>query len=887
MKLNQPKAVLLEDYQAPDFLIEKVNLTFEIHEDRTLVRSMLSVNRNQMGGAHTRPLVLQGEELILRSIKCNGEELSAGAYTINEKCLTYPTTENSFILEIETEIYPHNNTQLSGLYRSGNLFCTQCEAEGFRRITYYIDRPDVMAPFSTTISAPRKDFPILLSNGNLLASGTQGDRHWVTWEDPFKKPAYLFALVAGNLAQINDSHRTKSGRQIKLSIFAEEENIKQCHYAMEAVKHSMAWDEEKYGREYDLDIYMIVAVNDFNMGAMENKGLNIFNAKYVLADMQTATDTDFSGVESVIGHEYFHNWTGNRITLRDWFQLSLKEGLTVFREQQFSQDRGSAVVKRIQDVKQIKTRQFAEDSGTIAHPVRPDSYIEINNFYTMTIYYKGAEVIRMLHTLLGAHPFRKGMDLYFDRHDGQAVTIEHFIQAMSDANPEVKHFDFNQFMHWYGQAGTPVVHVRQTKTEDDTVTFTFEQNCPPTPNQPVKKPFVIPIKLNIYETDGKQMDLTKFPHVHQTEAGSYLVLSQAEDKIVLKTKGENLIPSLLGDFSAPVKLEYAYSLADLAFIIQYDKDGFNRWDKSQSLYCQVIEDLLSDKNFTDNAAAQVQIPNILKEVYQTLLHDKTTDPALLAEILTMPSFYYIAEQQEQVDVEKLNYVLGCLRKLIAQTFQQPLLDLYAYAHSQDNGSFEAKAQGGRALKNTCLSLLGRTQHEVVLPLIEKQFYQCRNMTDRMGALSAINHWAHPFRQQLFNDFYQKFKEHKLVVDKWFALQAISELPQTLSTIESLTNHEAFNIKNPNKVYALIRNFGSNNPVCFHEKSGEGYMFLSKQVVALNQQNPQVAARIVEPLTQYKRLEPKHQALMKKALEYIKAQDNLSEDVYEIVSKSLA
>lgn len=883
MKNNQPKAIFLKDYTAPDYLVEQIDLTFDLYEEHTRVISKLKLNRNQMFGKHQRPLILNGEELKLISIKIDGRTLSPNEYELSDRSLTLPNDLDVFDLEIETEIYPQKNTTLSGLYRSDAMFCTQCEAEGFRRITYYLDRPDVMAPFSTTIKAEKAKYPVLLSNGNPVAQGDEGSRHWVTWEDPYKKPAYLFALVAGDLAQINDTFTTKSGRKVKCAIYSEPENINQCNYAMEALKHSMKWDEETYGREYDLDIYMIVAVNDFNMGAMENKGLNIFNAKYVLVDHQTSTDHDFTGVELVIGHEYFHNWTGNRVTLRDWFQLSLKEGLTVFREQQFSQNRGSPVVKRITDVKHIRTRQFAEDSGPIAHPVRPHSYIEINNFYTMTIYYKGSEVIRMLNTMLGQENFRKGMDLYFERHDGQAVTIEHFVNAMNDANPDVKHFDFNQFMNWYTQAGTPIVEVSQGKADNGKINFIFKQSCPPTPNQPQKEPFVIPIKLNLYQPDGTLIDLKSHPNVHQTKEGNYFILSKAQDTLTIETNEKKLIPSLLGDFSAPVKLEYAYEPQELVFIVQNDEDGFNRWDKSQELYCTVIEDLLNK----DLKGEQIRLPDVFEGLYQSLLHDNKTDPALLAELISLPSFYYIAENLPVIPADKLNQVISGLREIIAKTFEKDIYALYERCCQQDTGKFEPAAVGYRTLKNTTLSMLGRTQNEAYVSLIEKQYDNAKNMTDRMGAMSAINHWMHPLRKRIFEDFYQTFKQETLVVDKWLAVQALSELPDTLSTIEALMKHEAFDIKTPNKVYALIRNFAASNPTGFYHPSGKGYEFLADQVIALNQQNPQVASRILEPLTQWKRLEDKHAKLMKQSLERIKAQDSLSEDVFELVTKSLA
>lgn len=888
MTTQQPQTIYLKDYAQPNFLIESIVLDFDLYESHTRVVSKMTVCRNQVAGKHHAPLILDGEELKLIRLLIDGKKLDNHLYSVSERHLTIQTDLDTFELEIETEIYPQDNTTLNGLYRTNGLFCTQCEAQGFRRMMYYLDRPDVMAPFTTTIRADKKAFPVLLSNGNLVKKGEKGDRHWVTWQDPFKKPAYLFALVAGDLAKLSDTYTTASGRDVSLVIYSEPENIEQCYYAMQSLKNAMQWDEENYGLEYDLDIYMIVAVNDFNMGAMENKGLNVFNAKYVLADERTATDQDFTGVELVVGHEYFHNWTGNRVTLRDWFQLSLKEGLTVFREQQFSQDRGSRVVKRLTDVKHIRTRQYAEDAGPIAHPVRPESYIEINNFYTMTVYYKGAEVIRMLNTLLGPKRFRKGMDLYFSRHDGQAVTIEHFVQAMNDANDDVTNIDFNQFMLWYTQAGTPTVSVSQEQASNGDIIFTFEQSCASTPNQPLKKPFMIPIKCQFYQPDGQQIDLSDQGDVHHTEAGEYVVLTDSDQQLritaeKLTQKNPKLIPSLLGDYSAPVKCHYAYELEELAFLIKHDVDGFNRWDNSQTLYSRLIKDYLAQ----GSEPTLDSLPDAFVSLYDFILQDQKTDPALLAEIITLPSFYYIGEQLSVIEVEKLNRILRQLKQIIAQRFEQSFATLYHACCEQDTGAFEPNAIGWRALKNSTLSWLARSQRAQYLSSMQEQYHTAQNMTDRMGALTAVNHAESDIRTAMFDDFYQQFKHEPLVVDKWLGLQACSELPDTLATIQSLTKHEAFDLRTPNKVYALFRNFSTNNPSCFHQADGQGYQCLADLVIQLNQQNPQVAARMVEPLSHFKRYDQKHSGLMKAALEHIQVQGHLSEDVFEIVSKSLA
>lgn len=876
---SQPQTIYLKNYQQPDFYIKNTDLDFQIFADKTVVRSRLEIEKNIEKNAHQADLVLNGEELKLLSVAVDGEKLSDNAYQCSDKNLILSDLPNQFVLEIETQIHPDKNTALSGLYKSDGMFCTQCEAEGFRRITYYLDRPDVMAVFNTTIEADKKTYPVLLSNGNLVDKGDKGDRHWVKWCDPFKKPAYLFALVAGDLTEIKDHYVTQSGRKIDLSIFVEAENAQKCDHAMQALKHSMQWDEQKYGLEYDLDIYMIVAVNNFNMGAMENKGLNIFNSKYVLADQATATDADFQGVEMVIGHEYFHNWTGNRVTLRNWFQLSLKEGLTVFREQQFTADMGTPIVNRIGDVKQIRTRQYAEDSGPIAHPVRPDSYMEINNFYTMTIYYKGSEVIRMLHTLLGEAGFRAGMDLYFERHDGQAVTIEDFVSAMSDATQT----DLTQFMNWYHQAGTPVVTVvKHFDPTTNILRFDFSQTCPQTPGQEQKKPFVIPIKIALYDAQGKQYPISEHPNIQHTESGTFFVLESEKASLSFESVEQSLVPSFLGNYSAPVKLHMDYSEEDLALIIQHDQDGFNRWDKSQYYKSQVIHQLMTE---LDTHKAPM-LPKAFMTMYKSLLQDSTTDPALLAELLALPSFQYIAEELATVNVAALNNSVGYLRDTLAKTLVVEFHHVYQRMSGLDTGQVDGASISARALKNTALAFLGRSQNEDYIELIENQYTHANNMTDRMGALSAINHWAHPTRDKLFNQFYQDFMQETLVLDKWFALQAQAELPDTLDRIQALLSHGAFDLKNPNKIYALIRTFGASNAQCFHSADGKGYEFIAARVIDLNQQNPQVAARVLETLTGWKRLDAKHGQLMKKALLTVQQVENLSEDVYEIVNKSL-
>lgn len=877
----KPEPIYLKDYRAPDFLVESIDLRFELGEEITQVHAKIQFCRNSNQGRHQRPLVLQGEALKLISLRYDNKSLAPHEYTLSPTELRIDKVGELFTLEIVTEIAPQKNTALSGLYRSGKLFCTQCEAQGFRRITYYLDRPDVMAPFTTTIVADKTRYPVMLSNGNLIEKGELKDNlHWVKWEDPFKKPSYLFALVAGDLAKISDSYVTQSGRKVALEIFVEAQNKDKCAHALRALKSAMRWDEKTYGREYDLDIYMIVAVNDFNMGAMENKGLNIFNSKYVLVSEDTATDQDFQNVEAVIGHEYFHNWTGNRITCRDWFQLSLKEGLTVFREQQFCADQGSPTLERIKDARLMRTRQFAEEAGPMAHPVRPASYIEINNFYTATVYNKGSEVIRMLHTLLGEAKFKKGMDLYFERHDHQAVTIEDFVSAFADAND----VDLQAFQRWYHQAGTPTVEALGTyEAASKQFILMLKQTTPVTPaDLAPKKPFVIPIKIALYGDQGEKLSLKTQSPLTQTESGTYFVLDKSEEKIIFEGINAKPIPSLLGNFSAPVKLSYAYTQAELAVLISADEDKFNQWDAAQRMSGDVIHALMEahKKNQT------MSVPGTWIEAYRHLLKHPITDPGFLAEMLVIPSFNYLAQGLEVIEVDSLKAAREALLKAYATDLEPELATLYQLAKKSDDGSLSAMSRGYRSLKNVCLYYLVRTLKPQAVMLAKTQYDEGRNMTDIMGALGAMSQSADPIRDKLFEDFYAKWKTDPLVVNKWLSLQACSELPQVLEKIKQLTSHEAFDLRNPNKVYALIYAFGMSNPESFHDSKGEGYDFIADQVLKLNQSNPQVAARLMESLTGWKRLDPLHGNLMKAALLKIQAQGSLCEDVYEIVTKSL-
>ncbi len=867
---NKTTPTFLKDYSPYPFDIETVDLHFELFEEKTIVRNQMSIARNNATKV-LGVLVLYGEGLKLLSLHLDNKELTAKQYQITETELTLFDLPEKCQLTIVTEIYPDKNTALSGLYRSEKLYCTQCEAQGFRHITYYPDRPDVLSCFTTTIVADKALYPILLSNGN---KGETGDlekgRHFVKWLDPFKKPSYLFALVAGNLQAIKDTFTTSSGRKVALEIYVEPQNIDKCDYAIGALKRSMQWDEKVYAREYDLDVYMIVAVNDFNMGAMENKGLNIFNSKYILANEKTATDVDFQNVESVIGHEYFHNWTGNRVTCRDWFQLSLKEGLTVFREQQFSSEMGSAIVKRINDVRMIKTRQFAEDAGPMAHPVRPESYIEINNFYTATVYYKGAEVIRMLHTFLGSTGFRKGMDLYFKRHDGQAVTIENFVAAMQDAN----HANLDQFHLWYSQAGTPQVLVEaEYSPTDETFTLNIKQSCPPTPGQDQKAPFLIPIKFALYDEAGKEMPIKTQAIIQQTPEGACLLLSQAQEKITFEVVKSRPVPSLLRNFSAPVKLSYPFTQADLILLMQHDQDEYNRWDAAQRLYLWAIK-----SEAVDNYR--------LFDAFKQLLRDKKINRALLAQLLILPSFQFIAEEAQVIDVGKILKARNVFVTQFCESLIEPLLAVYEHCMEEDDESFSGEMQEVRLLKNVCLAHLVRTNDPRSFTLVEKQYNESSNMTNLIGALSAINHANHPLREKLFADFYHTWQNEVLLVNKWLGLQAVSELPHALDNIQALLSHKAFDIKNPNKVYALINTFGTSNAERFHDSLGRGYDFLASKIIEIDPLNPQVAARLLESLTTWKRLDSAHGQKMKEALLKIQASGKLSQDSYEIVSKTL-
>jgi len=880
MPTHTPKTTRLQDYTPPAYRVPAVDLRFELGEDSTTVHSRLHIVRAATTPAGT-PLILDGQQLELLALALDGTPLAADRYQLDADHLTLPDPPETFELAVVTRIRPQDNAALEGLYQSSGNFCTQCEAEGFRKITYFLDRPDVMAVFTTTLIADQSRYPALLSNGNLVDSGTLDEgQHWAKWHDPFPKPCYLFALVAGHLRHIEDQFTTRSGRTVTLRIYVEPANIAQCDHAMYSLKQAMTWDEQRFGLEYDLDLYQIVAVGDFNMGAMENKGLNVFNTKYVLARPETATDADYQGILGVIGHEYFHNWTGNRITCRDWFQLSLKEGLTVFRDQEFSSDLGSRGVKRIDDVRILRSSQFPQDAGPLAHPVRPDSYIEINNFYTVTVYNKGAEVIRMIQTLLGRDGFRRGMDLYFQRHDGQAVTCDDFVAAMADANQA----DFGQFQRWYHQAGTPELTVSDAyDVATGRYTLTVRQSCPATPGQPDKQPFHLPLALGLLDAEGQDLPLQLAGEAAPQGTTRVLELREPEHVFEFIHIPARPVPSLLRGFSAPVKLNTTETEADLRFRLAHDSDDFNRWDAGQTLAIRTLLTLVE--------ARQQQQPWTLPESFSAAFGralESAAAPALLAQVLTLPGENYLAEQMAVVDVDGIHAARCFVLRTLADRLREPLQTTYADLQraEQDGYRIDAEAIGQRALKNVCLDLLLQLDDPELHGLALRQFHAAGNMTDQLGALSALVNTDSSARREALTAFYARWRHEALVVDKWLSVQATSLLPGTLTVVQTLMNHEAFTLRNPNKVRALIGAFCQANPVYFHAADHSGYTFLADQILALNAFNPQIAARLTAAFTRWRKYDPVRQQGIQVQLERILAAPALSPDVYEIAAKSL-
>jgi aminopeptidase N len=880
MQGTNPQPIRREDYRVPDFLIDEVDLDFDLREDGTTVRSLLKVRRNPASADTSAPLALDGEELQLVSLALDGGPLGANRYQLDAERLVIRDVPDAFELAVTTEIQPHRNTALSGLYVSGGNYCTQCEAEGFRRITFFPDRPDVMARYKTRIAADKARYPVLLSNGNPDGSGDlPGGRHWARWVDPFPKPSYLFALVAGDLKALEDGFTTRSGREVALRIFVRAEDLEKCGHAMESLKRAMAWDEEAFGREYDLDLFMIVAVSDFNFGAMENKGLNIFNTKYVLAKPETATDADYLAIEGVVAHEYFHNWTGNRITCRDWFQLSLKEGLTVFRDQEFSSDMNSRAVKRIADVRRLRAAQFPEDAGPTAHPVRPDSYIAIDNFYTPTVYEKGAEVIRMMHTLLGTERFRAGMDLYFERHDGQAVTCEDFVRAMEDASG----VDLAQFRLWYAQAGTPEIEIDEHWDEAaKALDLVVRQKVPPTPGQPQKRPMVIPLAAALLDDAGSELPL-RLNGENQGQTGTrVLPVCSAEERFRFDGLPQRPAVSLLRGFSAPVRLK-PLPRERLAFLFAHDSDPFARWEAGQQLATSLLLEMAAAWRSGATAALD---PAFIDAVGRTLA-DPRLDAAFRAEAITLPSEAFLADQMEVADPEAVHRAREQARAAIASALDDALTAAYEAHREPGPYRIDPAAMGRRALKNAALSYLAAPgAHRRGLALAVAQYRAGGNMTDVLAALSLLADRSEPERDGAFAEFYERWREEPLVIDKWFALQATSRLPDTLERVRRLLQHPAFTYANPNRVYALIASFAAANPVRFHADDGSGYRFLADQVLLIDPRNPQVASRILIPLGRWRRQAALRQAFMKGELQRILAAPQLSKQTYEIASKAL-
>ncbi len=879
---HAPQVIRREDYRVPDFLVDHVSLYVDIHDGHTRVTADLDIRRNPLSADGGAPLRLDGEGIALRELLLDGLPLEAGEYRLEEKYLEIPGVPESFRLRTVGDIDPAANTALEGLYVSHGMYCTQCEAEGFRRITWFLDRPDVMARFRTTIEGDQVRYPLLLSNGNRVAREVlPGGRHRATWEDPFPKPCYLFALVAGDLACLEDEFTTMSGRRVTLQIFVEPQDLDKTAHAMDSLKRSMRWDEEVFGREYDLDIYMIVAVSHFNMGAMENKGLNVFNTSCVLANPRTQTDTAFQRVEAVIAHEYFHNWSGNRVTCRDWFQLSLKEGFTVYRDAEFSKDMHSRVVKRIEEVNFLRTVQFPEDAGPLAHPVRPDSYVEINNFYTVTVYEKGAEVVRMLRTLLGADGFRRGCDLYFARHDGQAVTCDDFVRALEDATGT----DLAQFRRWYAQAGTPVLTVSDDwDAARGEYRLRLRQSCLRTPGQAEKLPFVIPLVFGLLDPQsGAELavPVDADARLRQGEGGTLLAITDASTELVFRGLPRRPLPSLLRGFSAPVKLEYEYSDEQLSFLARHDSDGFNRWDAGQRLMLRSLLAATADVQ----AGRTVRLPDALRDLLADVVARAAEDPALAAEALALPAESYVADQMAVADPGAVHEARQALRQALALALRQPLLGAYERFRADGPWQASAAAIARRAFRNGLLGLLGALPDAEVESLLREQYARADNMTDQFAALRAAVHGGYACADDLLARFHAQWQHEALVVDQWFSVQVTSPAIDALARARALLAHPQFELTNPNRVRALTGAFAGGNPAQFHRTDGAGYRFLAEQVIALDRVNPQVAARMAGQFSRWLRYDGVRQARAAEAMEQILACTPLSPNLYEVVHKA--
>jgi aminopeptidase N len=876
------KAIYRKDYSPYPWLLDHARFRFEIGEQSTRVLAELDFRHRSGALEPGRPIAadieLDGQDMELVSVALDGAHLQPGQYTVSPDKLTVHGAPGSCRLAIEVRIRPQENTALEGLYPSGQFLLTQCESEGFRKICYFPDRPDVMTRYEVTLVADRARYPVLLSNGNAVDSGElQDGRHWVRWDDPFAKPCYLFALVAGDLACVEDHFRTRSGRDVTLRFYVEHGDEDKCDHAMESLIHAMKWDEDRFDLEYDLNIYHVVVTHDFNMGAMENKSLNIFNSKYVLARPDTATDTDYQGIEGVIGHEYFHNWTGNRVTCRDWFQLTLKEGLTVFRDQEFSSDMQSRAVKRIRDVRVLRSRQFPEDSGPMAHPIRPDKYMEINNFYTMTVYQKGAEIIRMYHTLLGEEGFQKGMKLYFERHDHEAVTCDDFLAAMADANG----FDLGHFARWYGQSGTPEISVSGEWDGDrETYTLRLSQRTPPTPDQPEKAPLTIPVALGLLDPDGRELPLQLEGEGAGAGTARVLVLDQAEQDFTFTGIRAAPVPSLLRGFSAPVRLDYPYDADDLALLMTHDSDAFMRWEAAQLLAQREILANVERRR----AGAALEIGERLVRAFRALLGDRASDPALIAEALTLPDEEYLAQQMEVIDVDGIHEARHFVKSKLAAALAEPLQGRYRELAASGPYDKSPEAMARRSLRNACLSYLVLTADG--FELAHAQLSESNNMTDTLAALQGLVRAEAPGSEAALQAFEEHWRQDALVMDKWFAIQASVPGEGTVERVRRLMEHPAFSLTNPNKVRALLGAFSMMNPTGFHAGSGAGYRLHADQVIALNGLNPQVAARMASAFNAWTRYDERRQALMRAELERIGATGGLSPDVAEIVHSAL-
>ncbi|MCG9552496.1 aminopeptidase N [Vibrio sp. Isolate31] len=864
---HTPQAKYRKDYQSPSHTISEIDLTFDLYDSASIITAVSSVKQEK----DSATLVLDGEGLTLVSVLVEGKEWTQCEQS--ETQLTLNDLPKEFTLTIVTEVNPEGNSALEGLYKSGGAFCTQCEAEGFRRITYYMDRPDVLAKFTTTVIADKAENPFLLSNGNRIDEGeAENGRHWVKWQDPHPKPAYLFALVAGDFDVLRDAYTTQSGRKVDLEIFVDKGNLDRANHAMVSLINSMKWDEERFNLEYDLDIYMIVAVDFFNMGAMENKGLNVFNSKFVLANDQTATDTDYLGIEAVIGHEYFHNWTGNRVTCRDWFQLSLKEGLTVFRDQEFSSDLGSRAVNRINNVRIIRGPQFAEDASPMSHPIRPEKVIEMNNFYTLTVYEKGSEVIRMIHTLLGEDGFQKGMKLYFERHDGTAATCEDFVAAMEDASG----VDLSQFRLWYSQSGTPTLSVESHyDAEKKQYTLTTRQVTAPTHEQAKKQILHIPLDIELYTATGDVIEL----QYNGKPVHNVLDVKEAEQTFVFENVNEKPVPSLLREFSAPVKLEYDYSDEELIFLMVNARNEFSRWDAGQMLLAKYIRSNVENVQ----QGQKFELSASVVDAFRGVLLSDSLEPAFIAEMLSLPSHNEVSGWYERVDIDAVASVLNSMKVTLAAELEDELAALY-HIHALTDYTIDHDSIGKRTLRKVCLSYLAHTEQGN--DLVVEMYQTANNMTDTMAAMGAANSAKLPCRESLMADYSDKWKHDGLVMDKWFALQGTNPSLNALEVIKESMSHQAFSLKNPNRTRNLVGSFFNMNPVQFHDKSGQGYAFAGEILRELNSSNPQVASRLIDPLLKFRKYDDERQALIKTELETLKNMDNLAKDLFEKVTKAL-